>query len=83
METPNSHDAELVSSQALSHPSEHSSQPASTPHYVIATQEITADRDCPLGKNKRTGSVFKGFWNNSLVAVKFLSNETQVDVGRV
>jgi hypothetical protein len=79
MESSNSRDVELPFTYT---PSNASSQPTSTPHYIIAAQEITADRESQLGSARRTGSVFKGFWNNSVVAVKVLSSETPVDVGR-
>jgi serine/threonine protein kinase len=49
-----------------------------TSHYLIAAEEITTDRNSPLGKN-RSGRVFKGFWNDNLVAVKVLSDQTAVD----
>ena len=49
-------------------------------HYIIAPEEITADQDSPLGVGRRNGRVFKGTWNNSLVAIKLLSNDTPVDV---
>jgi hypothetical protein len=83
MDSPLSRDAELlpVPVPVPSLPASNLSQSASTPHYIIAAREITADRDSPLGSNRRTGSVFKGSWNNSVVAVKVLSNETPVDVG--
>ena len=56
-------------------------QPRSSPHYLIGAQEITADRESQLGTNsRRTGTVFKGFWNDKVVAVKVLSNEIQVNV---
>ena len=80
MESSNSRDVELPFTYTLG-PSNVSSQPTSTPHYIIAAQEITADRESQLGSARRTGSVFKGFWNNSVVAVKVLSSETPVDVG--
>lgn len=50
-----------------------------TSHYVIAAEEITTDRNPLLGKN-RSERVFKGFWNDSLVAVKALSDQIPVDV---
>jgi hypothetical protein len=49
-----------------------------TPQYIIAAEEVTADRDAPLGRGST--KVFKGFWNNSLVAVKILSDESPIDV---
>jgi hypothetical protein len=51
-------------------------------HYLIPPEEITADRDSPLGVGRRNGSVFKGIWNNSLVAIRVLSNDTPLDVSR-
>jgi serine/threonine protein kinase len=51
---------------------------SSTSPYLIAGEEITTDRKSPLGRNRR-GRVFKGFWNDSVVAVKILSNDTSVD----
>jgi hypothetical protein len=89
MDYPNTPDVELPSPAYASHfPPNHPSQlvapsPPSTPHYIIATHEITADPDASMGSTRRTGSVFKGFWNNSLVAVKVLSSETPVDVRRI
>jgi hypothetical protein len=53
---------------------------ALAPHYIIAPEEIVADRDSPLGLGRRNGGVFKGFWNNSLVGIRLLSNDTPVDV---
>ena len=50
-------------------------------HYVMAAEEIKIDKKSPLGKNRR-GRVFKGSWNESLVAVKILSDETPVVVSR-
>jgi hypothetical protein len=76
MDFQRSRSVDLPSTKTSGRPS-----PNSNPHYVIATQEITADQDAPLGAPRRTGSVFKGFWNNSLVAVKILSNDTPADVG--
>jgi hypothetical protein len=81
MESPTSRNAELLSLNSSRLPI--GPPPASTPHYVIATQDITADRESPLGTPRRAGSVYKGFWNNSLVAVKVLSNDTSLDVGRL
>lgn len=84
MESPTSCEDELLTPKASRLPSDISLESAQTPHYVIATQEVTADPDSPLG-TKRTGigSVFKGSWNNSIVAVKLLSKETPGDVGRI
>jgi hypothetical protein len=81
MESPTSRNAELLSLNSSRLPI--GPPPAATPHYVIATQDITADRESPLGTPRRAGSVYKGFWNNSLVAVKVLSNDTSLDVGRL
>jgi hypothetical protein len=83
MESPDSGEVGLPSVQAPVLPSNPSPQSDSTPHYIISAQEITADRDSPLGTAKRTGSVFKGLWNNSIVAIKVLSNETSGDVGQI
>ena len=80
MEYHNTRRIDLLSVKASRHPSNFSSQSVSTPHYVIPTQEIAADRDSPLGANRRTGCVFKGFWNNSVVAVKVLAVDTPIDV---
>lgn len=77
MESP-AHEVEVPSAHPP--PGLPSPQPRSTPHYIIGAQEITADRESQLGTSRRTGSVFKGFWNNNVVAVKVLSNETPVDV---
>jgi hypothetical protein len=79
MESSTTRDIDLPFAYA-SGPSNVSSQPTSTPHYIIAAQEISADRESQLGSARRTGSVFKGFWNSSVVAVKVLSSETPVDV---
>jgi hypothetical protein len=85
MQSPRSSDVELPSAQASGLSSTLYSQPTGrpTPRHVIAAQEVTADRNCRLGTSKRTGNVFKGFWNNSLVAVKMLPKETPVDVGQI
>jgi hypothetical protein len=52
-----------------------------TSHHFIAAEDIVTDQTSPLGKNRR-GRVFKGFWNDSLVSVKVLSDEASVDVSR-
>jgi hypothetical protein len=83
MASPNPREIGLPSVQALESSSNLSLQPASTPYYVISPQEIAADRDSPLRTTKRTGTVFKGFWNNSIVAVKILSNDSPVDVRNI
>jgi hypothetical protein len=53
-----------------------------TPPYIISAEEVIADQDQPSSVNRRTGSVLKGFWNNSLVGIKVLSNDTPVDVSK-
>jgi hypothetical protein len=83
MDSPNTRDAEPPSGQAPGLSSAPQLQPQSTPHYIVAAQDITTDRDSRLGTSKRSSSVFKGFWNNSLVAVKILSNEAPTDVSRI
>jgi hypothetical protein len=48
------------------------------PQYIIAADEVTVDQDLPLGKGSTNG--FRGLWNNSLVAIKVLSDESALDV---
>ena len=51
--------------------------------YTIPAEEINADRGFPLGKNTlrtTSASVFRGSWNESLVAVRVLPKETAVEV---
>jgi hypothetical protein len=80
MEPPFSGETETSHGEASTPPSV-SSQLALTPHYIIAPEEIVADRYSPLGVGRRNhGGVFKGFWNNSLVGIRLLSNDTPVDV---
>jgi hypothetical protein len=80
MEPPFSGETEILHGEAPIPPSV-SSQLALTPHYIIAPEEIRiVDRDSPLGVGRRNGGVFKGSWNNSLVGIKLLSNDTPVDV---
>jgi hypothetical protein len=38
--------------------------------------------DFPLGRTRLPGTVFRGYWNDSLVAVKVLSDEAPLDVGQ-
>jgi hypothetical protein len=75
MESPFSGETEVPHGEAPISPSI-----SSRSHYIIASEEIIANRDSPLGLRKRNGGVFKGFWNNSLVAIRYLSNETPLDV---
>lgn len=51
-----------------------------TPHWIVPTEQVAADSDAPLGGSRRAGNVFKGTWNNTVVAVKILSKDTSVDV---
>jgi hypothetical protein len=59
-----------------------SPEPASTVPYIISPEEVTADaeKDSLVPSTRRAGSVFKGLWNNSTVAIKILSNGTPTDV---
>lgn len=59
-----------------------SPRPDLAPHYIISAHEITVDQTSHLG-GMIMGRVFKGRWNNSVVAVKFLSQETLMDVGQI
>jgi len=79
MEPPFSGETEIPHGEASIPPSV-SSRLALTPHYIITPEEITTDQDSPLGVGRRNGGVFKGFWNNSLVGIRLLSNDTPVDV---
>lgn len=79
MERPFSGETQILHGEVSFSPSV-SSQLALTPHYIIAPEEIVADRDSPLGVGRRNGGVFKGFWNNSLVGIRFLSNDAPMDV---
>jgi len=64
---------------SVSEPSESQLATYTQPHYIIAPEEITADQESPLGVGRRNGRVFRGIWNNSLVAIRLLSNDTPVD----
>ncbi|KAF7978821.1 hypothetical protein HWV62_44605 [Athelia sp. TMB] len=50
--------------------------------YTIPAEEIHADRNFPLGKSTRRikdANIFRGSWNESLVAVRVLPKETVVE----
>lgn len=51
--------------------------------FTIPAEEINADRNYPLGKGPRRTTdvnVFRGSWNDSVVAVRVLPKETVIEV---
>lgn len=56
--------------------------PTSIPsqHYIIASEDVSVDQATPLGAVKHNGKVFKGYWNESVVAVKFLKSDIPGEV---
>lgn len=47
----------------------------SSQHYMIASEDVSVDQTNPLGPAQRNGRVLKGYWNDSVVAVKLLKSE--------
>ncbi|KDQ55609.1 hypothetical protein JAAARDRAFT_324033 [Jaapia argillacea MUCL 33604] len=82
MASPGSGESDVASVHTTHYPGRlqnSTNQSTPLPHWVIPSREVNAYRDSPLGIAKGGGSVFKGSWAGSLVAVKILSSKTPVD----